>query len=1289
MGDPGGCVDSPAVPTCPACGHANPSVADSCERCGSSLGPDREIATVVFSDLKGSTALAEQFDAETLRNVLGRYFDELRAVLESHGGTVVKIIGDAMVTVFGLGGAPGDPARDAVVAVAESQAALANLNEQLDEAWGVRLTNRTGIGTGEIVIGEEAGGHRVYTGPVMHLAETLEQNAPPMEALLSSATHDLVADDVEVRPAPPAAPKGGGEPVPAFHLLGVRARDGLSGRRAADIACQECGTPNAPHARRCHRCDAVLTLPAMTETRRTVSVVFADPDPSGADGRDIPPQVLEEVMSRYFAVMRPLLERHGGTVETFIGDAVMAVYGLPVRHEDDALRAVRAAADMRDALPALNAELESDFGITMAGPIGVNTGLVVAGDASIGQRLVTGDAVNVAARLEQSAPPGEVYLGPDTYRLVRSATRVEEVEPLILKGKAEPVPAYRLVEIVGGAITPRRVDLPMVGRDDEMSALRRVLETALDSERAVLGALIGDAGVGKSRLVEEFLEWVGGRARVLRGRCLPYGDGITFWPINEAVADAAGITDADGPGEARSRIEAMVGDPAVAERLSSMAGLDDDQFAVPELFWAVEQFVEGIASETPLVLVIDDVHWAEPTLLDLVAHLLASVTGHAVALLCTARRGLLEEMPDWGADEGQTRILLDPLPPAAVGEMIAHHLGGAGIDEVVTERIVEAAQGNPLFVEQFLTMLLEEGLVTHTERGWAAVGDLADVAIPPSVEALLAARLDRLDPGERHVVEPASVIGRQFPQPAVEYLVQPDHRPLVGENLALLTRKQLVRPPDEDDDRHAFEHLLVRDAAYGGLLKQSRAVLHERFVEWADRINRQRGREAEFEEILGYHLEQAYRYWGELGPLDEHAVGIGEDASRRLASAGRRALARGDMPAAAGLLQRAAGVLGGHHPHRAPLLLQAGEAHFEAGDFDTARELIAGAASAGGAVGDGGTLRAAEIELLRVRYLIGEVEDPTEVVDGVRRHLPELEELGSHAGLARAWRLEASVHLAACRWGDAEQAAVRMIDHARAAGDRTMELRVLPILTLFLQKGPTPVPEAIDRCRDILELVSSDRRAAAMATRQVAQLQAMQGDFEEARRGYRSSRRALEDLGWAYDAAIVSLDAGPIELLAGDPAAAEAELRTDYEALTRMGDRNFVALTAALLAEALYRQGRFEESAECVAYAEGVASVDDLGAQVLWRGVTAKLAAREGDHERASTLIDEARRLIESTEDPSGQADLLVDLAEVRRLAGDDAGAVRALAAARDRYAVKGNAAGIRRIEDLLTAAAD
>jgi class 3 adenylate cyclase len=305
------------------------------------------------------------------------------------------------------------------------------------------------------------------------------------------------------------------------------------------------------------------------DTRKTVTVVFADPKPTTADGSSPTPEALRDVMSRYFAGMQRALEGHGATVEKFIGDAVMAVFGLPVRHEDDALRAVRAASDMQRALPELNAQFEAEYGITLHNHIGVNTGEVVAGDASLGQRLVTGDIVNVAARLEQAAGSREILLGDLTHRLVRQAVEVEPVEPLTLKGKSEPVPAYRLLRVsqVGEGVQ-RRQDTPMVGREAEMTSLAELMVRAVSERACRMATVVGDAGVGKSRLIREFTARASADALVIHGRCLPYGDGITFWPLREAVHAATGIT-ADDPADAAiGKLRAVAADEAVVDRLA-------------------------------------------------------------------------------------------------------------------------------------------------------------------------------------------------------------------------------------------------------------------------------------------------------------------------------------------------------------------------------------------------------------------------------------------------------------------------------------------------------------------------------------------------------------------------------------------------------------------------------------------------------------------------------------------------------------------------------------------------
>ena len=533
---------------------------------------------------------------------------------------------------------------------------------------------------------------------------------------------------------------------------------------------------------------------------------------------------------------------------------------------------------MRQALADLAVALERDEDVRLLVATGVNTGEVVAGDASLGQRLVTGDAVNVAARLEQAAPVHQVLIGELTYQLVRDAVDVDEVEPLSLKGKAQPVRAYQLLAVRAGKETARRLDTPMVGREAELERLRSALRQSISDRRCTMVTLVGEAGVGKTRLTQEFLDLARARALVLSGRCLAYGEGITFWPIVEMTRQAAGIRDGDPPESARRRLADVLGEgsEAVVERVASAVGLLDAPFQVAELFWGIRRFLELLAQDRPVVVLVDDIHWAEPTFLDLVQQLVDSIRDAPVLLLCTARNALLEEHPAWGQREGETRIDLAPLTEVDSERVVVNLLGQAGIDEAVRRRIVAASEGNPLFVEQLLSMLIDNRTLRYESGRWVPDGDLTQLTIPPSVHALIAARLDQLPGPERAVVEPASVIGLSFAPAAVRELVSADIRPGLPDHLAVLAEKQLVRAGEASSDTEPsfrFQHALVRDAAYQGLLKRDRSDLHERFVEWADRVNAEAGRAQEFEEILGYHLEQAYRYRAELGPLDDARSG--------------------------------------------------------------------------------------------------------------------------------------------------------------------------------------------------------------------------------------------------------------------------------------------------------------------------------------------------------------------------------------------------------------------------------
>jgi class 3 adenylate cyclase/tetratricopeptide (TPR) repeat protein len=1050
--------------------------------------------------------------------------------------------------------------------------------------------------------------------------------------------------------------------------------------------CPNCGEENPDKFRLCGFCGTALApeLPPQ-EVRKTVTIVFSDLKGSTAMGEKLDSEAVREVMSRYFDEMRAALERHGGVVEKYIGDAIMAVFGLPRVHEDDALRAVRAALEMRTRLAELNEELEERWGVTVGNRTGVNTGEVVAGDPTTGQRLVTGDTVNTAARLEQAAPTSEVLLGDPTYRLVRHAVTVEPVEPLELKGKAERVPAYRLVDVHEAESVERRHDRPLVGRERELALLADELTAAVREAACRTITIFAQAGVGKSRLIEEFGRQAGSQARLLRGRCLPYGRGITFWPLVEIVRDAAAIRDDDTPEQARAKLAEVAGPGAddVVARIASAVGLAQGDHPLEEVFWATRKLFEAQASRQPLIVVFEDIHWAESAFLDLIEHVAA--TSNAPLLLVAATRpDLLERREDWLL-RGR-RIELEPLSDEESALVVEHLLGEAPIPDEARERIVTAAEGNPLFAEQLLSMLIDEGVLRLEDGRWVPAGDLSTLAIPGTIQALLSARLDLLSSQERTVIEPASVIGQIFEQPAVEELVPDLIRPEVSTHLGTMTDKQLVRPHQAgDESEYRFHHILVRDAAYQGILKRARATFHERFADWAERVNRDRDREAEFEEILGYHLEQAYQYLSELGPIDDHGAEIGSRAAARLTAAGRRAFARGDMGAAANLLRRARDLLPERDSARLELLPDLSEAMMEIGEFAWAEVFLDEALEGANAAGDE-RLRAEAVltRLLVSHYATGELDAwRLEVERETSNLIPLLEKRKDHAELAKAWRMVAFIHALACEWEETSKAQRQALSYARLAGKTRQEARMSGAYSIALCDGPTPVPLAIEECEEILARGLSDRQAEALVRCSLASLVAMSGDFDRARGLYRDARATLEDLGSVVVVASTCLTSGRVELLAGDPVTAEQELRRDHEVLVELGELYYRPLVTAMLAQALYAQGRSDEALELTDAAAQLAAEDDVEPQALWRSVRAKVLAVGGDFEEATRLGREAVELLATTDAVFVQVEALVDLAEVLRLAHREDEARSALAQARELCWLKQITAPVSRIEAL------
>jgi class 3 adenylate cyclase len=1056
------------------------------------------------------------------------------------------------------------------------------------------------------------------------------------------------------------------------------------------VRCPDCGEENPARFRLCGYCGAQLAPPAAAEeVRKTVTIVFCDLKGSTSLGERLDSESLREVLSVYFAAMRKVLERHGGTVEKYIGDAIMAVFGLPRLHEDDALRAVRAAFEMKTALRDLNVQIEATWGVRLENRTGVNTGEVVAGDTSTGQRLATGDTVNVAARLEQAAPDGEILVGDSTYRLTRDAVLVEAVEPLELKGKSDRVPAYRLLGVRGGEAITRRADLPLIGRDEPFGQLLASFGRATGELHCEIVTILGQPGIGKSRLVEEFVRRIKGGAQVLRGRCLPYGEGITFWPLAEAIRQAAGIASDDSDDEARAKVRSLAGadHEDVAARICQLMGMaqgGQGGYSKDELLWSARVLLEILAGRQPLVVIFDDIHWAEPIFLDFIEQVAGAAPRLPLHVICAARHELLEDRPGFLENLGQAgRIDLPELSRGDTARVLDNLLGGALLPPRLTDRILLVASGNPLFVEQMIAMLTDSGVIGEQDGRRTFTGSQDDVPVPQNISSLLASRLDRLLPIERGIVERASVVGLEF-QPAALVALAPDAEAEadLAMPLSALCDKRLIRPAQVsfDEEGYRFANLLLRDAAYDRLLKRSRARLHERFADWLVQVSGDRV--AEREEIIGYHLEQSFRYRTELGPVDDQGRAVGERAAGHLGAAGSRAFDRGDMHAAASLLQRAVGLLEPGHADRPRLLLAAGEALGDQGELAAAEEMLDQSRKAAALTGNDRVERAAELAQLHLRY----VTNAASAQAGVARAqelIEVLEAAGDNYGLARAWRLMTYVHWSSSQSGKAAETAERAIRYARQAGDETMARQFAGALVTSMLDGPTPVDEAAAYCEAMLPKVADDRRALAVTEQNLAHLEAMRANFDIARLRYRRSRELLEDFGYRFFAALTSLISGPVEMLAGQLDAAERELRADYETLDRMGERNYISTTAGMLAGVVYRQGRYQESAELAGFCQEVASADDVPSQFLWRCVRAKLLARTGEQVRADGLIGEATKLIGGTDWLCWQGDGFMDLAEVHRLGGRTSEALAALDQAHACYVAKGNIVSAKQAADL------
>jgi predicted ATPase/class 3 adenylate cyclase len=1025
--------------------------------------------------------------------------------------------------------------------------------------------------------------------------------------------------------------------------------------------------------------------PVAREVRKTVTILFADLVESTRLGNELEPEALSLLMSEYFRAMEIVVARHGGIVEKFIGDAVMAVFGVPVLHEDDALRAVRAAAEMRESLATLNQEFERTWGMRLHGRIGVNTGEVMAGDHLQGHLIVTGRAVSVAKRLEEAAAADEILISKATHRLVHDAVVAEPVFDRVAKGR-ETLDGFALIEVRPLASgRARRFDTPLVDREQEFSELLNAFETVVQDRECHLLTVLGEAGVGKSRLVQEFAREVGTDAMVLRGRCLPYGEGITYWPLTEVVRDIIRVEGSADEEPSSEAIAALLPHEEkgvlIAELVSEALGLGGTRVVIGEqTFWAVRRLFESLARRRPLVVVFDDLQWAEPTFVELVDYLADHLRDAPVLLLCVARPELFDSHPGFGGGKRHAATTsLEPLGDDDCRRLITNLLGRGSLPAEVESRIAAAAEGNALFAEELLAMLVDEKRLAWEEGQWVIVGDLDEIRVPNEINTFLAARLERLPARERALLVRASVEGALFHYGALRELASELSDSSLEGDLASLVRRDVIRPDRSSfagEEAYRFRHILIRDAAYWSLAKTTRADLHERFAAWLERTAGQRIRE--YEEIVGYHLEQAYHSRVGLRPAGE-LQSLGARASTRLESAGRRALARSDLPAAVRLLERATALLAADEPRRPVLLAELGAALIDAGRLPEAENVLSEARELAAAAEDDCADSRALVQQ-QVLQLLRVVDGATEeAARAVERVVPVFERCGDEHGLCKARRLEASLHWNAARAAAAAEAWEQAAEHARRAGDEDERTEILNWVASAMFFGPTPVPDAVRRCEGIRVEVSGNPGSEAWTLRSLAGLQAMAGRFELARELLTASRAIFEELGHTLTSSVSHIDA-IVELLAGDPAAAERHLLSGYAALEEMGDQAFRSTTAAYLAQAVYAQGRYEEARQFTKISEKLAASDDLATQLIWRSVLARVVAGEGNIGEAETLVREAVAISELTDFINTRADALVDLAEIlhqaRRLDEANAAAHKGLAL----YEQKGNTVAARRI---------
>jgi tetratricopeptide (TPR) repeat protein len=967
---------------------------------------------------------------------------------------------------------------------------------------------------------------------------------------------------------------------------------------------------------------APANAPPEHELRRPVIVLYVEPDVD--DQSD--PNAVRSTAASALAIVRAAVDAHGGAVHQLLGDEAIAFFGLPIAHEDDGLRALRAAAEVQESLGAAATPAR----------VALVSGDVVGGG---GDRPLAGPIVGKARDLGARAAPGTILISRSALRLVGGA-----VETVPADGTGE---AFRVLELLPGVA--RSFESPLVGRGAELGRVRGVLAEAVDTRSCRLLVVAGEPGIGKSRLAREFQAAIGAHAEVLTGSCVAYGEAATYRPLADVLRQAL------GRGDARRRIRTVLRDQPdadiVAGELAPLLETGAPSAPGTNVFSDLRRMLEALAARRPLVITIEDLHWAEPPLLDFVEYMAGWSVGTPILLLGLTRPELLDSRPEWRRHE----LVLEPLSEPDARRLAEASNDRLGLDEATLTEVIETGEGNPLFLEQLLAFAAEG------EHG-----------LPPSLEQLLVSRLDLLDPDERDVLGHAAVAGRECWRGAIEALAAPHAREEVGGRTISLVRRRLLRPSASSlpgEDAFVFHHVLIRDAAYASVPTRTRAELHERLARWLD------DRPDAADEVIGFHLEQAHRYAAELG---ESRAALAREAGERLGRAGIAAAKRSDLGVTVDLLSRSIALLPERDPSRLGLACELAIGLKRTGDVARVEALLDETLAAAVEGGLRTTELRARIERIWPRLMRGE-DDPEDGMRLVAEALPELEADGDARALERAWLCVAAVRgRLQCRHAESGAAAEQGLVNSRRSG--FPQGPYLAMLAADACDGPAHVDEAVARCVELLAEAGADRDADTHVRLHLARLEAMRGDFVVAQRQLDRVRAFFEEFARMVLTRDFLLALTEVESLAGGGEGLESALRDACIQLERERDTAWLATQTAALAEVVYQAGRHEEALELSQKAMAAAHPGDVPAQVAWRRIRAKALARQGIADEGEALAREALAVLEPTDELNERASTLLALAEVLDLDGRKAESEGALAAAEELLERKGNTALLRRI---------